>query len=492
MRPAPVRPTRQLPSREKQVLGAILFHLLLLPWAFGGMHWWSQLLSFSAASVGFVLALRPRLEVGPTGETLRYDPWRKLLKWPLFWAGLVLLGYMAVQLLNPSLRFRQAGSFWWVEQIEYISWLPNGMQGAPFHRMNGARALLVWGSAFLTVSAIWLGLTRRKSGRILAATLVVNGFILAIASISAKLLGAQGVLGLVETTSSETAGTFIYRNHGAAYFNLMLALSLGLAFWHSHQATRRMKRSSPAPLFGLFAFFLALASGFTFSRGGSLVALLILVALGLRLAWAATQTRWRWAAGGAVAIVVLSIAAGTIWMVRTMDFSGLAQRLEKLDEQIAEIDSDHRTLAAKATIDMIQGAPLLGWGAGNFRYVFPVFQQNYPLIYDTGFYVHRGERREYKLPKILHWEHAHNDWLQWIAELGILGFLPLVFAFGYWITVGFREGAWSRAPGAWVLVGAVGLMLHGAVDFPLQNPAVLITLAAVFPLAVRWASLERR
>ncbi len=61
---------------------------------------------------------------------------------------------------------------------------------------------------------------------------------------------------------------------------------------------------------------------------------------------------------------------------------------------------------------MFAGRPALGWGAGGFRYGFTKYQRREIEITGTGL------RRYF-------WEHAHNDWLEWLIELGVAGFLPV-------------------------------------------------------------------
>ena len=88
-------------------------------------------------------------------------------------------------------------------------------------------------------------------------------------------------------------------------------------------------------------------------------------------------------------------------------------------------------------------------------------------------------------------EQAHNDYLQMLAEGGvvavvcIVAFIVLLFRRGLAIvssTTGFRQ---SAAIGA--LAGCVGIMVHSFFDFPLRtnsNMFVFLLLAAIATVKV--------
>ncbi len=109
--------------QERWFLGIVLLQLVFLPWAFGTMHGWSQMVSLGFGVLGLGVALLPRrydddalLFAAPGGRRaedggqksnarsqefiLRSRP--RLLKFPVFWLGLLLLGCIALQGFNPS------------------------------------------------------------------------------------------------------------------------------------------------------------------------------------------------------------------------------------------------------------------------------------------------------------------------------------------------------------------------------------------------------
>jgi O-antigen ligase len=120
----------------------------------------------------------------------------------------------------------------------------------------------------------------------------------------------------------------------------------------------------------------------------------------------------------------------------------------------------------------------LGWGAGCFRYGFPLYAQHYPEIYFSPL-----DGRKY-------WEHVHDDLLEFPIELGAVGMIPIAAALGF---VGWRllrARFWRNPVSLCATVGCLLTLSHAWVDFVFQNPAVTATWAILLVGAIRWAELE--
>ena len=184
---------RRLPlhPREKALLAIVAIHLCFLPWALGTMHAWSQLTSLGLAMVGFVLALLPRDYTSDQsgGAAMRLTMWPRLVKFPLFWIGLALLGYITLQASNPSWVWERNATTWWLRPVNNVPWLPTSIE-TPFERFNLWRQFIIYASAWLVVCTLWTGFTRRRALQLLLTVLVVNAIFLAAVGYLQKLLAA--------------------------------------------------------------------------------------------------------------------------------------------------------------------------------------------------------------------------------------------------------------------------------------------------------------
>ncbi len=105
---------------------------------------------------------------------------------------------------------------------------------------------------------------------------------------------------------------------------------------------------------------------------------------------------------------------------------------------------------------MFEQRPWTGWGLGNFAVVYPRYR-----TFPTDLYVNE----------------AHNDFIQFLTETGILGFAAGLFL----LAVVFRRGfshlrqsgytSWRTTAVAASLGGVVGIVVHSLFDFNLQIPA---------------------
>ncbi len=141
-----------------------------------------------------------------------------------------------------------------------------------------------------------------------------------------------------------------------------------------------------------------------------------------------------------------------------------------------DLAEEVRGAVAKVTIAM--GTAHAPWGAGVGSFV-PWFDQSAPAA-------------------LVQWEyfnHAHNEYAQWWLESGALAVVSVLAVFAliaasYPLRSG-RAGDRGVAVAAWL--GAVLVLMHSLVDYPLRTPALMTVAALLAGMAVaQRAALVRR
>jgi hypothetical protein len=457
-------------ARERRVVVVSALHLGFLPWAFGAMSLPAQSVSGILAAVAFVCAVLPDRSPPVAGvET----PGRRLIASPLFWLGAAVLLVVAIQGLNPAWRVVGDAEAWWLEPVEAIRWLPHGI-AAPPEPANAWTTLLVFGSAWLQASALAVGVSRRGALLTLLAILAANGALVATLGALQALSGTDRIYWRHLPSNSSFISSFVYRNHGGAYLNLMVAVAAGLA-WHG----LRRVRVSRAAIAGVAAATLAAGLGAAVVvLSASRASIVMTLGFFACLALAALLERFRYGRVPRSNLALVALAAAGLVGVGglTYGLEDVRSRFVDLTSDLERASRDRREAHAAAFALVREGWPA-GWGAGGFRHAFPLTLAEHPRVHGEG----AGRRV---------WEHAHHDPLQFAVELGLWGLAPLAAALTLLAGKLWRGRVWT-CPLALPLVLAVGFLgLHSTVDFVLQCPAILITALALMTVAVRWLHSE--
>jgi len=203
------------------------------------------------------------------------------------------------------------------------------------------------------------------------------------------------------------------------------------------------------------------------SRGGALA---LLGGLGVVLLMATMAPRKRRRPKHNLALGILSLGA----VVVGGEMVGWGVLLDRLMVSVAT--SDERVLQWQHTLYMIKDHLWLGSGFGSYQYVFPQYK---PAALGGHLY-----------------EHAHNDYLEALATLGIGGVTLLYGAIAYilWrnIRAVFVSHHRSRRIGRGLIIGinagTIAFLVHGVVDFSFYitaNTAYFFALMAMGTVAAR-------
>ena len=437
--------------------------LAFTAWGLGGVQMWT----LHALLVGGLLTMslavfKVRVSKFPY-FSLSKQSLRRLTSWPPFWFSFLFLLYLLIGALNPSAEVVRDESGWWVEAVQapLATWLPTSVR-SDYQPMNAWRVLASFVAAFTLIWGLWAGLTRRKPVLLVLWCLLLSGTAMGLVAILQHLTEAKAVLWTFPSSNENFWGSFFYRNQGAAYLNLLLVAAGVLFFYHAKRA-REFSRSG-GPHFLCFVFFALTAAsiGLALSRGGIFFGGILTVSFLVLLVLFGLQSIFHSCSLWLSIIPVVILALGAFLAISYIDFDAIEERFGDIGETIEMADQDARSISTKATWEMAQDRLVLGWGGGSFRYIFPMYQRNYPEIYYYNYREDRGwiGRRVY--------QYAHNDIVQFIAEYGAIG-SGLVLLTLLWILFpAFHTSSFSAF---FILVGFATSMSHAFLDFIFNSPA---------------------
>jgi O-antigen ligase len=147
--------------------------------------------------------------------------------------------------------------------------------------------------------------------------------------------------------------------------------------------------------------------------------------------------------------VLLTAILGVSWI-------GMQQVLARFSGiQKLEVTAGKRTAMQRDTFRLFLDHPIIGTGLGTLEMVYPP----YDTLYDG---------------KVVN--HAHNDYLEALAETGVIGGLACGWFLGLLLVNALQgmqseENSFSSALNLSSLVACSGILVHSLVDFNLHIPA---------------------
>ena len=233
-------------------------------------------------------------------------------------------------------------------------------------------------------------------------------------------------------------GPYVNRNHFAGFAELVLPLALVPLVL----GRVRRERWSVVGLFAVLpigALFLSASRGGIVSFGAEL-SVLALVMIQRR------EMGKQLFAGGAVLLAALLLVS---WL-------GVGQILGRLSSvQLLEVSSGKRASMRRDTWRIFLDHPFVGTGLGTLQLVYPPYES----LYDG---------------KIVN--HTHNDYLEVLAETGLLGGICCAWFLGVLLVQSLERlrqfnNSFSGALQLSGLVACSGFLVHSLVDFNLYIPA---------------------
>jgi O-antigen ligase len=305
--------------------------------------------------------------------------------------------------------------------------------------------------------------------------IIVFGAGMAFFGILQRLANPEGIYGLRGTPQGLPFGPFVNEHHFAAFMEMTAGVAVGLLFG---KRTKRDKRI----LLGFAVVVMGTAVVFTSSRGGFLG---LLAAISLAAILNLVSGRWSGEKGrqpqtgiqGKIGLAA-GVAANLLVILGLVLILGGHESLSRGIgvTQVQDGVTNGRAHFWPIALKIFLEHPLIGAGLDAFGVAF--------TKHDTW----NG---------LLRVEQAHNDYLQTLADAGIIGFACVV-AYIYLL---FRRGlktvanahGFRRDAAIGALAGCFGILIHSFFDFPLRTPSnafFFLMICSVAVVSIRSDSLE--
>ncbi len=261
-------------------------------------------------------------------------------------------------------------------------------------------------------------------------------------------------------------GTFINRNHFAGYLVLCLSLGIGLM----------LANLSPSPISGMKDLARKALSALLSHKIIIRAALAIMV-IGLVLSHSRMGNSSFFIALTITAFIylitqrfsrqaiVLFISLLVIDLFIVGAFFGVNKVVDRLSETSTSTES--RDEVNRYTYQLFKDNVIIGTGAGSFTTAFPAYRHKDITIF---------------------YDHAHNDYLEFLSERGVLGTLPLFIAVVFSLvtatkTLMTRKNPLMKGTAFGCIMSITALAIHSTVDFNLFIPANAASFILVLALS---------
>lgn len=485
--------THRRPNPPLQILSAILVAapVFAFSWAWGGMR--GDILRTISPLVSLVCAagmlFLPQRHVGEGAGRACRRVWMRMLSDPFAWVALALVVYLLLPLFNVGLS-----------PVVDATAITSGAEARPpcpflpfCVSTTEHMGVVNW---FVPILLSSLGVRHaltRAGKRGLFEALVWNGVALAVLGFVQMLTHAHFPFWGEVPHRTYFFSVFAYPNAGGAFFTLIYAFSVGLWFFRIDEVERsplsieRMGRSFARP--GLRAHYPALAVATLFCavfatlcRAAMVLTLLLtgvfLLYVALRpFAETGMLRARRFRSLVTVGAIVLAMM-GVVFVYAPPDIGRELKTLNAftVSDRVTGKGQYHTRIATA----IMREHPLFGVGGWGYRH-FCVDQLR----------KEKGER----LLQTVGGANVHNDYLQFLVEHGIVGFVLMVFCLyllakpvlDVWnrliqiANVRARSGVGVASlavfsvvpPVFWIFLGTVAVLLHAFGDCPLRAASVL-------------------
>ena len=474
---------------ERAAFALYLITLVLSPLLFGAVHTYAYTIMSLGVFTGSLLLVKKGIRKETKSGLCQFQ----LPDTTLNFAFLILLMFLVFQVIplpQPLLRFLSPEAMVVGQKslsasraVEPVSQIRDWFSLSPYY--YPVRMSIIRWSVYVL---FFLGLTR-----------VLNSQRRIELTISLILITAcfEALYGLAETYSGsahiwwfkklrgqrDVSGTYICRNHFAGLMEMCLLLAAAYAAALSprkkkrqiisdHRASLRVRlsrflsgeqRFNKRTLIVFSGAVIGIGLIFSASRGGIISAAGAMLCMSLLFVFRRNHRR--------KGFVILFLFLITSVYALQIGVEYPVGRFRHFD-----IGITYRARVAKRTMNMVEDYKVGGMGIGNFQYAYPKYSA--------------AEDKNVTL------RHAHNDWVQFLAEAGVTGFCLLLAGMTYYVYRTIRSWRKRTDPFAICLgvapLGAMTAMaIHSYSDFNLHIPANCLMLVAIMAIGYSALHLDR-
>ncbi len=403
-------------------------------------HWNGCLAALGLLAIAYWV-LTPRFELAPP---LERGLWWPVALWPLYALfQLVPLPYVLLRFLSPARA----------ELVDVLAPVLGAVHYAPLSVVPSATA-----SHFLRIAGytIVFLLVREIAWRAVDRTWEAAAPIILLAALEAGLGALQYAM---SGPNGFARGTYLDRDHFAGLLEMALpfAVMYPIAILQRRGFERDPSLRPVLAACGVIALAALLFLGivYSLSRMGFVAALVSLFVMGSLTLGGSLRGRQRWLAIGVV-------AAGILLTFVFLPPAQLVQRFAQVSST-EQMSAEGRLQLWEETLQLVSAYRVFGCGLGGYESAFLRYKVSAPLVTDN---------------------FAHNDYLQVLAEGGVIGFAIVAALFLGIVARAIRATSYSSEANARYLgvacTGALAaILVHSAVDFNLNIPANALLLAWV-------------
>ncbi|MDI6726174.1 MAG: O-antigen ligase family protein [Smithellaceae bacterium] len=488
---------------DKVIEKGIIFLLIFTPLAFGTVQQWSvSIMEIAAFSILFLYLIKRTIEMSAqchssagsiadrhsragspperhsreSGNPVFYESPRGLIALFILFAFMIALILFQMlplpesllQVISPAAlaTYRDFGNY------PPRAYHPISLN--PFATRQALFSFLSYGAVFFVI----VGHYRTKAQvASLVKTILCLGFFLVIFAVLQKATWNGRIYWIypvdeILKSGVRIWGPYISYNNFAGYLAMAIPLGMGLLlhtapdlktlpnvplrariarFWASDKL-------ESFTLYFLLVLIMTAALFMTFSRGG-------IISFVLSAIFFARITRRRRTLRKKTAMLAL-LAAAILAAVVFASWDGLERRFADLEHHHVS-----RLSVWQDSLWIVRDYPAIGTGLGTFEDAYMRYQTTQPRV---------------------SFDHAHNDYLELLTDIGIVGFLlaaamTLFFflpLFRRWKT---KRGMFGKCLGAGGLSSCLAIAAHSFVDFDLHIPANALLFAVV--CAITYAAI---